>query len=209
MNTSIPVTGFYGPQTMAAVKKFQTSRGIKATGKQYRLTTDALNKAACSPSVAAVSSTSEFIEIGARGEVVSMIQQQLTAAGHPVPVTGYFGPVTEYAVGMYQKKQGLKITGIVGPITKARLAGETGSTLSTTTKVVAAKISESSPTVNVGDTKKMEASATEAAQAATPAQGMFTGITPWLLLALAALFAYLFGPWSERNLDAKKDTSAK
>lgn len=53
---------------------------------------------------------------GSRGEVVRQIQ----AALHQYP-DGIFGPMTEEAVKEFQKENGLKADGIVGPATLAKL----------------------------------------------------------------------------------------
>ena len=41
------------------------------------------------------------------------VQASLSALGHPVPSTGYFGPVTRAAVAAWQNKQGLPETGFL------------------------------------------------------------------------------------------------
>jgi hypothetical protein len=55
-----------------------------------------------------------IFQLGSTGEVVKRIQQALTTAGFPVPVTGKFDAVTESAARKFQDKKGLGADGIVG-----------------------------------------------------------------------------------------------
>lgn len=60
--------------------------------------------------------------LGARGEHVIALQEMLVTKGF-LPATsprGYFGPATKKAVMQYQKMLGLKQTGYVGPMTRAK-----------------------------------------------------------------------------------------
>ena len=58
----------------------------------------------------------EIYKIGSRGEVVRQIQKAL----HLIP-DGIFGKLTEEAVSQFQTDNGLKVDGIVGPATLAKL----------------------------------------------------------------------------------------
>ena len=58
---------------------------------------------------------------GDRGEMVRQIQKALAAAGLKVMVDGVFGKITEEAVETFQHEHGLKVDGIVGPATLAKL----------------------------------------------------------------------------------------
>ena len=59
---------------------------------------------------------------GSRGEIVKQIQKALCGAGYHVGVIdGIFGQMTEDAVLMFQKANGLTADGIVGPATLAKL----------------------------------------------------------------------------------------
>jgi soluble lytic murein transglycosylase-like protein len=53
---------------------------------------------------------------------VSVLQFLLTLRSEPVPVTGYFGPLTDQALRRYQRSHGLSADGIAGPATIASLA---------------------------------------------------------------------------------------
>lgn len=57
---------------------------------------------------------------------VRTIQRRLTELGYnPGPVDGSYGPLTKGAVMKYQRDMGIGVDGIVGPITYARLTGDT------------------------------------------------------------------------------------
>lgn len=61
-------------------------------------------------------------DVGSQGTDVMKIQQALQLAGFsPGPIDGKFGPQTKTAVQSFQSAQGIKIDGIVGPVTWARL----------------------------------------------------------------------------------------
>lgn len=55
-------------------------------------------------------------KIGSRGEMVGQIQKALHLVQDNI-----FGPITDEAVKAFQKSKGLKVDGIVGPATLARL----------------------------------------------------------------------------------------
>jgi hypothetical protein len=58
--------------------------------------------------------TTRIFTIGSTGEVVKRIQQALTNAGFPVPVSGNFDGATATAVRKFQDKKGLGADGVVG-----------------------------------------------------------------------------------------------
>lgn len=64
-----------------------------------------------------------YITIGMTGGQVTLIQELLEGLGYEVgELDGVFGPATEGAVCRFQEANGLDVDGIVGPITKAKLA---------------------------------------------------------------------------------------
>jgi peptidoglycan hydrolase-like protein with peptidoglycan-binding domain len=100
---SVVVDGAFGPQTEAAVKAFQASRGSAANG---------------------------IVEVkkGRQGEAVKGVQEEFqfrNLSGDPSKgpqVDGIFGPITDAAVRGFQQALSLdiplvKVDGIVGPIT--------------------------------------------------------------------------------------------
>ena len=73
---------------------------------------------------------------GDQGDGVKQIQQALKAAGYKVTVDGDFGNQTDAAVRQFQKKNNLKVDGIVGKVTWGKLsAAGSGSSSATTTTV--------------------------------------------------------------------------
>ena len=66
-------------------------------------------------------------QVGSRGKEVTAIQEELKARGlFKVGVTGYYGEETRKAVLRFQKQQGIKQTGIAGPITLKALGISVG-----------------------------------------------------------------------------------
>jgi hypothetical protein len=64
----------------------------------------------------------EFLSVGSRDAQVTALQKQLTADGlYSGPITGYFGTLTEVAVGKFQVAHGIAAKGYVGPSTRAAL----------------------------------------------------------------------------------------
>ncbi len=58
---------------------------------------------------------------GATGPRVVVLQQALTAAGHPTATDGQFGPKTKASVTAFQQAKGLPATGVVDQATAAQL----------------------------------------------------------------------------------------
>ncbi|GAA1707726.1 hypothetical protein GCM10009702_07930 [Propioniferax innocua] len=53
---------------------------------------------------------------------VAVLQRALDDAGHPLPDTGWFGPMTQNAVKAYQAENGIPTTGVVAELTWGSLA---------------------------------------------------------------------------------------
>lgn len=122
-------TGFFGEQTLAAVRQFQLDLHLVSgkTDPNYgRLgprTVAAIERERRQREVAVVA-----LKRGDRGEAVKEVQRLLVAiGGFDGPVTGYFGAVTEEAVRAFQMRTRLIArsddvgAGMVGPITKQKL----------------------------------------------------------------------------------------
>ncbi|MFO0660952.1 MAG: peptidoglycan-binding domain-containing protein, partial [Polyangiaceae bacterium] len=63
---------------------------------------------------------------GSKGKAVEALQKALNEWGYSLKVDGIFGGNTDAAVRHFQKWAGLKSDGIVGPATRAALAGKAG-----------------------------------------------------------------------------------
>lgn len=126
--SDVTPTGYFGPLTEEAVKKFQQANGIEQAGVVGPKTRAALNggaqEASTSGSVLGAS-TFQFtlgLSIGSTGEEVTKLQERLASLGlFSVAPTGYFGPITEAAVKQFQEQNGIETVGIVGPKTRAAL----------------------------------------------------------------------------------------
>ena len=110
---TVAVDGIFGPQTDAAVKAFQTSKGLAANGI-----------------VDPNSWTALIIQVkkGSSGDAVRGVQEEFqfrNESGNPnqgVQFDGIFGPQTDSAVRAFQHAVSLDVPsvavdGIVGPIT--------------------------------------------------------------------------------------------
>ncbi|WNB92668.1 peptidoglycan-binding protein [Bacillus sp. NEB1478] len=139
--TFYKVTDYYGPITTEAVRKFQISQKLKATGVADATTLDRLQKAVAekknpappkpAPAPAPApkpeptpapptqstppQSSTKDLKFGMRSAEVIKLQTRLKNLGfftYPM-ITDYFGTVTEESVEKFQKTYGLPVTGIV------------------------------------------------------------------------------------------------
>ncbi len=120
------IDGIFGPLTEAAIKKFQTSKGLTADGvvgpETWKAFTGDEVAAADKAEVAATGCAATLLRYGSRGNCVKSLQTKLNAAGHNAgAVDGIFGSKTKAAVKSFQAANGLVVDGIVGPKTWAKL----------------------------------------------------------------------------------------
>lgn len=108
--------GTYGDDTIAAVKQFQSKNDQIVDGYLGPSTRYALNSSDAVPN---------GLSLGDSGETITRVQKLLSNLGYmsSANATGYFGDVTENAVKLFQRTNGLTSDGIVGTMTMAKLTG--------------------------------------------------------------------------------------
>ncbi len=107
------VTGYFGPITEEAVKKFQNCAGLESSGIADLDTLNALFSDSASPYT---------MSSGDSGSGVQKLQIRLADLGYfSADATGYYGSITTYAVQEFQKQNGLTVDGRAGSETRAVL----------------------------------------------------------------------------------------
>ena len=145
-----PADGVFGAKTATALRSFQTSVGLAATGVVDEATAAALATAVANatappttapattaPATTAPATTAPVtsgapgatspllgLALGATGEAVSTLQRTLMQAGVQVRggADGRFGPSTQSALRTYQRAAGLPTSGVVDDATASALA---------------------------------------------------------------------------------------
>lgn len=110
--------GIYGPDTTRRVKDWQSRNGLVADG----IWGPATDAKAFPPKPVTISHT---LKRGSRGAAVVALQQRLKR-DYPLYASklvadGIFGPATEAVVREFQRRAGLTVDGLVGPVTWKRL----------------------------------------------------------------------------------------
>jgi peptidoglycan hydrolase-like protein with peptidoglycan-binding domain len=114
--------GIFGPATSNALKEFQSSQGLKATGVVDEATAKALASPK-KPVTAPADTVGGFPVFGEKGARVLALQAALVKAGITVRggVDGDFGGGTSAAVMDFQRANGLSVTGKVSESTAQKL----------------------------------------------------------------------------------------
>ncbi len=115
-----PIDGIFGNITHSAVILYQKNAKITQDGIVGPVTWGKLNKGAASlipdPPI------SQYLKKGSRGDDVVTVQARLIVLGYlNDDADGIFGKLTHAAVVAFQADQGIKVDGIVGPVTYGRL----------------------------------------------------------------------------------------
>ena len=125
--------GAFGPVSQAALKSFQNSRGLEATGVADEATLLALTATGATQTEgddeSAVAVPSEFSQLvglrpGALGDSVAALQRRLLDLGITVRggADGIFGPATASSLKTFQEERNLEATGIVDEATALQLS---------------------------------------------------------------------------------------
>jgi peptidoglycan hydrolase-like protein with peptidoglycan-binding domain len=120
---SLTADGAFGSNTLAAVKSFQSSKGLTADGIVGPLTWSSLGSGTA-PQYGTTSGTAT-LKYGSNGEAVVLLQQKLNSQGYSLTADGAFGSNTLSAVKSFQSSKGLTADGIVGPLTWSALGSVT------------------------------------------------------------------------------------
>ena len=106
--------GSYGNDTIIAVKQFQSRNDQVVDGYLGPATRVALNSS---------DAVSNGLSLGDSGDNIQRVQNLLSKLGYlkSANVTGYYGEVTENAVKLFQRTNGLSADGTVGIMTMAKL----------------------------------------------------------------------------------------
>lgn len=126
--------GVFGAGTTTAVKQFQGRVGYAKSGEVNAATAVALGVASTPAATPAPSTsngggstpttTASALKVGARGDAVKQLQQQLIAAGFAMGggADGIFGALTANALGAFQQSAGLEPTRVADDATLSALA---------------------------------------------------------------------------------------
>ncbi len=118
------VDGKFGYSTYLAVKAFQQKNSLKVDGVIGQVTNLALYRADAlgKDGKPAGAPADQRVAYGSEGPAVTTVQTQLNKLGfYKGPVDGKFGYRTYQAVRAFQRNNRLKVDGVVGPLTWARL----------------------------------------------------------------------------------------
>jgi transglycosylase-like protein with SLT domain/putative peptidoglycan binding protein len=106
-----------GPLTIQAVRNLQHARHLRVTGRAGPRTRAALGM------LGRPLYGKRLLTHGDIGWDVAVLQYLLVHRGIVVPVDGRFGALTLRGVQQFQRRAGLVADGVVGPMTRAALAG--------------------------------------------------------------------------------------
>ncbi len=121
-------TGYFGTRTQQAVMDYQAAHSLKVDGKAgpdtlLSIMGDNFVIARSNRVFTAGEASTDYLQPGDKGTAVSQLQERLKELDYyDYPsITGFYGPVTEKAVRLFQKTNGLKADGMAGPETMTLL----------------------------------------------------------------------------------------
>jgi len=124
-----PVDGVLGPKTDSAIRDFEMSAKLKATGEPSEDVLRAIMRAPLKTDAAAKALTrpDPIAELIAPSQRVIAVQRALTDFGYgPVKATGNYGPETVSAIQKFERDRKLAVTGEISPPLLRELAALTG-----------------------------------------------------------------------------------
>ena len=181
------VDGLYGPQTRAAVERFQRTVRLRVDGIVGPTTRRALRKA----SAPVLGRGTGYDQRGGSRQV-KQLQRKLRQLGHrPGPVDGLYGPRTAGAVARFQRVRGLAPDGVAWPRTRRAIAHTGRTNLTRSRKVnTAPRPTPQSPADRPADTDRSDSLPASTPNA--PSNAARTGQAPelsWLLVSGLLAFA--------------------
>ena len=122
---SLPTTGYYGSLTQARVTAYQKYVGLPQTGVADSVTQARLWVRGWSGSAVPATTTYPTLRLGMTSTAVKTLQTRLGS----LPVTGYYGTLTQARVTAYQRFAGLPVTGVADSRTQQVLYSRGWSTV--------------------------------------------------------------------------------
>ncbi len=135
----VPRSGYFGPETVQAVERFQEFYGLPVTGIVDNETWNTISRI-YTETVASLPQGYEgtnaklypgfFLTPGTRSDNVRDLQTYLSVIAQNIPeiptvsVTGYYGEQTEAAVSEFQRLFSIPVSGAVGPVTWSAIANQ-------------------------------------------------------------------------------------
>ncbi len=127
------VTGYYGPLTESAVKRFQAANNIPQTGTVDAEVRAVAQNLPLAQRVAEKGAARTDLKLGSHGENVKVLQIALVQFGYLAEdsITSYFGPVTRDAVAKFQADNGITpAVGYFGTRTRQKIFQKTAAPVS-------------------------------------------------------------------------------
>ena len=128
----VPATGYFGPITRAMIADWQRIQGLPVSGFLDSSQLAALN-AQSAPVLEAnqkkIDAQQAEAALNLSEQDRKRVQVALTALGHQIPATGYFGPITRAMIADWQRTQGLPVSGFLDSSQLAALKAQAAPSL--------------------------------------------------------------------------------